>query len=93
MRPFIGRKQELQLLENAYTSKNAFVMVNGRRRVGKTALVRHFLKGKRALYFTAKEEVDVLSRRSFKIRVGTLLQAGFRDADRGNAQQQPLSQS
>ena len=37
MRPFIGRKQELQLLENAYTSKNAFVMVNGRRRVGKTA--------------------------------------------------------
>ncbi len=30
MRPFIGRKQELQLLENAYTSKNAFVMVNGR---------------------------------------------------------------
>ena len=65
MRPFIGRKQELQLLENAYTSKNAFVMVNGRRRVGKTALVRHFLKGKRALYFTAKEEVDVLSRRRF----------------------------
>ncbi|MCQ4823062.1 hypothetical protein, partial [Eubacterium callanderi] len=34
-------------------------------RVGKTALVRHFLKGKRALYFTAKEEVDVLSRRRF----------------------------
>lgn len=65
MRPFIGRKQELALLDNAYTSKNAFVLVNGRRRVGKTTLVRNFLKDKRALFFTAKEEVDLLSRRRF----------------------------
>ncbi|MEG2898301.1 MAG: ATP-binding protein, partial [Eubacterium sp.] len=63
MKHFVGRKQELEYLENAYHNNNAFVMVNGRRRVGKTTLIRHFLKNKKALYFTAEEEVDLLSRK------------------------------
>ena len=43
----IGRKKELEILANAYASKKAeLVAVFGRRRVGKTYLVRSFFEGK-----------------------------------------------
>lgn len=63
MESLIGRKQELALLENMYRRKNAFIMVDGRHKTGKTALIRTFLEGKRALYFSAKPEVDIQNRR------------------------------
>jgi len=51
---FIGRQEELAALENAY-SKEGFRMavIYGRRRVGKTTLLREFSKEKRAVYYTA----------------------------------------
>jgi uncharacterized protein len=43
----IGRKKELEILANAYTSKKAeLIAVFGRRRVGKTYLVGSFFEGK-----------------------------------------------
>jgi uncharacterized protein len=43
----IGRKEEIQTLEQAYTSKKPeLVAILGRRRVGKTFLVRSFFEGK-----------------------------------------------
>ena len=51
MKRFIGREDELKTLENAW-QKNNFQMavVYGRRRIGKTTLLRQFSKGKRCLY-------------------------------------------
>lgn len=44
---FIGREQELDALEQLYRKEgNAFVVVYGRRRVGKTAILQQFCKGK-----------------------------------------------
>ena len=43
----IGRKRELQILEQIYTSKQSeFIAVYGRRRVGKAFLVREFFDNK-----------------------------------------------
>jgi len=56
MRPFVGRQCELAALERAFdSSRAALIPIWGRRRIGKSRLVRHFLKGKPGLYFLAKE--------------------------------------
>lgn len=49
--PFLGRKRELAALEAAWRKKGgAFVPIYGRRRVGKSELIRHFLADKTAIY-------------------------------------------
>ena len=55
---FIGRKSELAKLEAEYERGESFVVVYGRRRVGKTTLIKEFLKDKTAFYFLATEEVE-----------------------------------
>ena len=55
---FIGREQELAALEKEYKRSGGFVVVYGRRRVGKTTLIKEFIKDKNALYFLANEESD-----------------------------------
>ncbi|MDO4178668.1 MAG: ATP-binding protein [Phascolarctobacterium sp.] len=53
---FIGRERELNTLEKLYTSdKFEFVVIYGRRRVGKTALIKEFISGKDAIYFMGLE--------------------------------------
>ena len=53
---FIGREKELDALEKLYKSgKFEFVVIYGRRRVGKTALINHFIDDKKAVYFTGVE--------------------------------------
>lgn len=48
----IGRKKEQKLLESAFQSGNAqLITVYGRRRVGKTYLVRQFFRKKRCRFF------------------------------------------
>lgn len=50
----VGRKKEISLLEKVYVSKEAeFVVVFGRRRVGKTYLIREFFKQKKCQFFHA----------------------------------------
>ena len=47
---FIGRKNELQKLQALFSDRRAaLVVVNGRRRIGKSRLVAEFAKGKRFL--------------------------------------------
>lgn len=53
---FIGRKDELATLEREYKRDGGFVVVYGRRRVGKTTLIKQFIKNKRALYFLTSQE-------------------------------------
>ncbi|WP_252896552.1 AAA family ATPase [Metallosphaera hakonensis] len=48
---FIDREQELRFLELKYQEDRAqFVIIYGRRRIGKTELIKQFIKGKGAIY-------------------------------------------
>ena len=60
---FIGREKELYDLEQEYRNNHSFVVVYGRRRIGKTALIQEFIKDKPALYFLATEESQPQSRK------------------------------
>lgn len=49
---FVNRNNELQLLNDEYKSKNfSFTVLYGRRRVGKTTLIKEYIKNKPAIYF------------------------------------------
>lgn len=56
---FVGRKNELKLLDDLYRrGEFQMVVVYGRRRVGKTSLINEFAAGKRTLSFTALDQAD-----------------------------------
>ena len=53
---FIGRGKELNALDKLYESdKFEFVVIYGRRRVGKTALINQFIGDKKSIYFMGVE--------------------------------------
>jgi len=53
---FIGRERELGRLNEMYAGGDfECVIIYGRRRVGKTALIQEFIKDKRAIYFLSLE--------------------------------------
>lgn len=63
---FIGRHEELSLLEDAYKSPRAqFVFIYGRRRVGKTELLNEFRKNKPCVFLAAKESSAPVQLSSF----------------------------
>jgi hypothetical protein len=52
---FVGRRTELKVLDDEWRSgTGAFVPIYGRRRVGKSELILHFLAGKRGIYHVGK---------------------------------------
>lgn len=54
---FIGRKEELEILENLYNKQGFQMMVMyGRRRIGKSTLIEKFLEGKKSVYYVATKE-------------------------------------
>ena len=56
---FIGRKEELGKLAKLWHSeKFQNPVIYGRRRVGKTALIREFIKDKEAIFFTGIESSE-----------------------------------
>ena len=70
MAEFIDRQEEMQTLDNEYARKgSSFVVLYGRRRVGKTTLISEFIKNKNALFFLATEEAESQNRRMFKEKV------------------------
>ena len=63
---FVGRDHELKTLEyHASLGKFQMVVVYGRRRVGKTALIAKFCEDRRVLWFTAKEQSAAVNLREF----------------------------
>ncbi len=67
MSAFIDRFDEINTLENEYKRDGAsFVVLYGRRRVGKTTLINNFCKDKSSIYFLATEESEAENRNSFK---------------------------
>ncbi len=70
---FIDRDAELSQLEKEYSREgSSFVVMYGRRRIGKTELLKHFIKGKDAVYFLATEETDEINRLHFQSAVSHL---------------------
>ncbi len=54
MKKFINRRDELVFLENKWLEKKShFVVIYGKRRVGKTELIKQFIKDKNSVYFLA----------------------------------------
>ncbi len=63
---FIGRERQLRVLAEAWEgSQSSFIPIYGRRRVGKSELILHFLNGKRALYYVGKRAPAGLQIREF----------------------------
>ena len=63
----IDREDERMALEREYERDQAsFVVVYGRRRIGKTSLLVDFLKDKCGVYFLATEESEAQNRATFK---------------------------
>jgi len=66
MKRFVNRERELDALEKQYAADGAsLVVLYGRRRVGKTALISEFIKDKKAMYFLANEENETLGMKNF----------------------------
>lgn len=67
MEKFIDREEEMMTLQSEYERPgSSLVILYGRRRVGKTALISEFIKGKNALFFLASEESETQNRTAFK---------------------------
>jgi AAA+ ATPase superfamily predicted ATPase len=63
---FVGRKAELEALDRQWRAPaGSFVPVYGRRRVGKSELIVHFLRGKRGIYYVGKRVPPGLQIREF----------------------------
>jgi len=48
---FYGREKELELMELLNSKKPGFLVVTGRRRVGKTELIKEFIRNRKSLYY------------------------------------------
>lgn len=71
---FIGRKEELRELEERYNSgRFEMGVVYGSRRIGKTTILKEFVRTKTALYFQAKESNELDNRTAFSNEVNRLL--------------------
>lgn len=56
---FINRDQELAFLNDEYNkNSSSLVIIYGRRRIGKTALIKNFIQNKPALYFLTSEAME-----------------------------------
>lgn len=52
---FVDRKGELEFMESLWKRENSFLPpIYGRRRVGKTRLVKEFIRGKPSIYYLAR---------------------------------------
>ena len=74
----IGRLDELNQLERFYnSSKFEFLTMYGRRRIGKTTILREFAGRHKALFFSAQEKNDSLNLLDFSKMVQTFFKGSF----------------
>ena len=80
MKRFINRERELDALGRQYAAENAsFMVIYGRRRVGKTTLLKEFIKDKNALYFLAEEESETITMKRFAKAVADFTNQSYMD--------------
>ena len=85
IRKFVNRKGELEVLEKACEEGYRLFVVYGRRRVGKTALLRKLLENKRGIYFLCSQRGYEKDIERFSHEIGSFIGApvkfeSFRDA-------------
>ena len=67
LQPFVDRSEELDILEKKYKSNQSeFFIIYGRRRIGKTELIKQFVKNKPHFYFLARKEPIKLEVKRFQ---------------------------
>ncbi|MBI3605657.1 MAG: ATP-binding protein, partial [Nitrospirae bacterium] len=65
---FINRKKELAFLEEKWRERRAqLIVLWGKRRVGKTELVKQFMKDKPHVYFLSESTNDPEQMRKFSV--------------------------
>ncbi len=74
MSRLIGRDEYLDEMERRFSNPGIRTLaIYGRRRVGKTAIIREFCKGKRHLFLTANEESLAITLQSFNYELNRFL--------------------
>lgn len=74
----IGRSEEMAQLEQMYESeKFEFLVMYGRRRVGKTTILQEFAKKHDTIFFSAQEKNDALNLQDFSKLVQQHFEGGF----------------
>ena len=74
----IGRLDELKQLEKFYNSpKFEFLTMYGRRRIGKTTILREFAGRHKSIFFSAQEKNDALNLSDFSKVVQTFFEGSF----------------
>ena len=78
---FVGRERELKALNDVF-AKSGFGMtvIYGRRRVGKSTLIREFIKGKKVIFYTAAKVGAERNLELFSRQVLDVLDPVFREA-------------
>lgn len=80
---FVGRERELSSLDKLFISnKFEFIVIYGRRRVGKTVLINQFIKDKKAIYFmgvesNARQNLENLSKNIMEYGTGIQADTAF----------------
>lgn len=71
---FFGRKRELGVLEECWLSKKfEFATLYGRRRVGKTEIIKKFLDGKNGVYFLCSNRKVAYNLKKFSEKVSEFI--------------------
>lgn len=76
MNKFINRHSELKILEKLYKSDSGMgnlVVLYGRRRLGKTALIKEFIRNKKSAYYMADRAAEKSQMSSFLITLSESL--------------------
>ncbi|BAA29940.1 ATP-binding protein [Pyrococcus horikoshii] len=74
---FIDRELEMEILEREWENRPSFVVLYGRRRVGKTRLLKEFSKDKRTFFFTFPEAIKEVQMKEFKKTMAEFLGDDF----------------
>ena len=66
---FVDRESELSFMGKLWEKKNSFLPIYGRRRVGKTRLVKEFIKDKPSVYYLSRNSTYLDNLREFSDEV------------------------
>lgn len=66
---FVNREHELEFLESQIKKPASFVVLYGRRRIGKSELIKRFIKNKKAIYMLSTQEVEKELMESFSVEI------------------------
>lgn len=74
---FINRENEMKTLLREYEKSSSLTIIYGRRRVGKTTLIKEFLKGREGFYFFADKQSENIQINRFKTQIGEYFKDEF----------------